>query len=111
MAHSPGVTEQEVQAILMGERRTEIGADDTEATLGTIESELRCPCSIPAFAIELTSELRDLLGTIGKPRMRLNCVEAISSNPRLLDVEIRMPIVHHCAAAFLDDHLEISVRW
>ncbi|MGB6225501.1 MAG: hypothetical protein WBF76_09125 [Pseudonocardiaceae bacterium] len=71
MTYSPRVPEQEIQAILMGERRAKVGADDAEPALGAIKSEFRCLCSIPAFPIELAGQLHDLLGAIGKLRMRL----------------------------------------
>ena len=67
----------------MGERGAEVGADDAEPAFGPVESESRRTCSVPAFAVEFTGELNNLLGPLGKPRMRLKCIEAVRPNPPL----------------------------
>jgi hypothetical protein len=108
MAHPPGVTEQEIEAVPMSEGDTKIGTDNAEFALSPIKSKFRRTRSIPAFAIKLAGYLNDLPGAVGKQGMRLEDGEAISPDPHLIGAGVRMPVVNDCATMLIGENLEIA---
>jgi hypothetical protein len=109
VAYAPGVTEKEINAVVMGEGYAEVRAYNGEFAFGLIEGVPWRSLPVPAFTIIFAGELNHLSGAMSAQGMPFEYREAVSPDPSLPDGIVRMPVMNDGATVLVDKNFKSGI--